>query len=544
MRPKTLFAAPLALLFASALPAQNVFHGNGIPSAYVENTPGIVGGQLVLRFGSPTTPLPFSMLSLSDGVGPVFIPHPLFGNIGLNVLSPAYVALGFGLDPAGDGVVTIPLSPGFQTATPPLFLNALTIEGPLLSISKTVRLEWSNANAWEPIAPLGSARQLHTATPLGSGPRDNVTEVLITGGATNSFVVPLPIASAELYSPLTRSTSALPSLALPRACHRAVQLLDGRILIAGGATTGGVVTATCELFDPATQTFAPGPSMTAPRAGHAITLLDDGRVLVSGGVADWQNTATAFIAALNTAQDTAEVLDPAATAWTPLPVMASKRLGHSQTKLLDGRVLVASGIRGGYGGAFFSNGQIPQYTSSCEIYDPVTNTFALTSPLTHSLPFSTFTFIGRAFHGASLLPNGTVLVTGGFVAQQGGGGWANDDTIPVPYCSVWDPAAGTWSEVAALPVPAAFHGQAPHRNGAIVCGGFAGFLTSLATTAQCLLHDGTMVTPLANLGTDGASGLAQPCAAHSLTPLYDGTFLVYGGGVWPNTLGSGWVYTP
>jgi hypothetical protein len=541
------FVPALAVLLPLALPAQNVFHGNGIPSAYVQNSPAVLGQQLTFRFGSPTTALPVALLAISDGIGPVVVPHPLFGTIGLDVLSPAYLAIGFALDAVGDATVNVPLPPGFlPPSAPPLFAHAATVEGQAFSISKTVRIDWANADGWEATAPLVAVRQLHTATPLASGPRDNVTEVLLTGGATNSFVVPVPIDTAELFSPLTRTTTSLPTLSLPRASHRAVRLPDGRVLITGGVTTGGLVTATCEFFDQLTHAFVPAPSMNAPRAGHALTLLDDGRVLASGGVSDWRNTATAFIAALNTAQQTAEVFDPVANTWTPLPNMAAKRLGHSQTKLADGRVLVVSGIRGGYTGAFFSNGQIPQYTSTCEVFDPVTNTFAPTGSLTAVNPTlpSAFTFVGRAFHGASLLPSGNVLVTGGFVAQQGGGGWANDDTIPVAWCSVWNATAGAWSQVASLPAPAAFHGHEPFRTGAIVCGGFTAGLTQLLTTAQTVFHDGATVTVLGNLGVDGAAGTAQPRGAHSLTPLHDGTFFVAGGGVWPGTLGSGWVYTP
>ncbi|HEX5051283.1 MAG TPA: kelch repeat-containing protein [Planctomycetota bacterium] len=542
---KSLLVPGFACLVPMALAAQNPFHGNGIPSAYVENTPARVGGTLTLAFGSPTTPFPAAFLGVSDGVGPVLIPG--LGNIGLDLLSPNYFAIGFTTNASGHVSTTIPIGPGINATTPPLFLHAATLEAGGLSISKTIRLEFANPNGWETVAPLGTARQVHTATPLGTGPRDNVTEVLICGGATQSFVVPLPIATAELFSPLTRSTTPLPNLSMPRAAHAAVRLNDGRVLVAGGTTTGGFVTATCEFFDPTTLTFSPAPSMSAPRAGHAMTLLDDGRVLVTGGVADWQNAGVAFIAALNTAQNTAEVFDPATNAWTSLPVMASKRLGHRQTKLQDGRVLVVSGIRGGYGGANpWGGGQVPQYTTSCELFDPITNTFTATGALSHTVQILTLvqTFNGRAFHGQSLLPSGEVLVTGGFLAEIYNGGTNNDETIVVGFCDVWNPSTGLWSQRADLPAPAAFQGQIPYGNGALVSGGFSGALTNLSVTAQTVLHDGNAVTPLANIGVDGVSGLASARGAHTLTPLSDGTFLVYGGGVWPNTLGDGFVFTP
>lgn len=536
----------LAFLLPTALAAQNPFHGNGIPSAYVENTPARVGGTLTLGFGSPTTPVPAAFLGISDGIGPVFIPG--FGNIGLDILSPNYFGVGFSTNLAGHGFTNIPLGPGITATTPPLFVHAATLEANALSISKTIRLEFANPNGWEAVAPLADPRQLHTATPLGNGPRDNVTEVLICGGALNSFMVPTPIASAELYSPLTRSTTPLPGMSLPRSAHRAVRLDNGRVLVTGGVTTGGLATATCEFFDPATQSFIAAPPMSTPRAGHAMTLLADGRVLVSGGITSWVNVATQFISQVNTAQDTAEVFDPTSNSWSALPNMASKRLGHSQTRLLDGRVLIVSGIFGGYTGAnpWGTNAQIARYTTSCELFDPTTNTFNATGALTHvdGVPPFALTYNGRAYHGASVLPSGNVLLTGGFVAQVYNGGSNNDDTIATAFCDVWNVATGTWSVTAPLSIAAAFHGHEPLGNGALISGGITNPLTNLPPTAQTVLHDGSTVTALAGIGLDNGGGTAEPRGPATLTPLYDGSFLIYGGGAWPNTLGTGLVYTP
>ena len=49
---------------------------------------------------------------------------------------------------------------------------------------------------------------------------------------------------------------------------------------------------------------------------------------------------------------------------------------------------------------------------------------------------------------------------------------------------------------------------------------------------------------LQHVGTDNGAGTAAPRATHTCTPLHDGTFLIYGGGLWPATLADGWVYTP
>lgn len=71
-----------------------------------------------------------------------------------------------------------------------------------------------------------------------------------------------------------------------RGDSRAVQLRDGRVLIAGGRVATGdeaTPTSTADLYDPATNTWLELPPMPEPRAGGAAVLLDDGSVLVVGG---------------------------------------------------------------------------------------------------------------------------------------------------------------------------------------------------------------------------------------------------------------------
>src|SRR5262245_41883635 len=168
-----------ATLLACSVPAQNVFHCNGIPSAFLDNTPARVGQQLVLHLGSPSAPGGLGVLALAGGVGPVTIPG--LGQVGLDVANPFFAALTVFLDAQGNATLTLPLSPSLGNAASPAFCGAALSFEPnqQLSISKTVRIEWADADGWEAVAPLGAARQLHTATALGSGPRDNTTEVLV-----------------------------------------------------------------------------------------------------------------------------------------------------------------------------------------------------------------------------------------------------------------------------------------------------------------------------------------------------------------------------
>jgi phage gp45-like len=120
-----------------------------------------------------------------------------------------------------------------------------------------------------------AARSEHTATLLLNG------QVLVAGGANGA--ANLNYASAELFDPSRRTFSATGTMAAPRYGHTAVLLPSGKVLVVGGATDSGVVVSSAELYDPATGTFTKTDSMTVPRYGHTATLLADGKTLIAGG---------------------------------------------------------------------------------------------------------------------------------------------------------------------------------------------------------------------------------------------------------------------
>jgi|KBSMisStandDraft_5_1062788.scaffolds.fasta_scaffold60638_1 hypothetical protein len=100
------------------------------------------------------------------------------------------------------------------------------------------------------------------------------------------------IADAELYNPATRTFASTGSMAAPRVWHSLTLLPSGMVLAAGGETescTGSGCffagsLATAELYDPAAGAFVPAGSMAAARETHTATLLKDGKVLIAGGV--------------------------------------------------------------------------------------------------------------------------------------------------------------------------------------------------------------------------------------------------------------------
>jgi hypothetical protein len=519
-----LYLASAMVTMIPVAPAQNICEGNGLGNAYLTTTPAIIGGQLRITLGSPTAPNGLGVLSISGGYGPIVHPHPLIGPVCLDITSGAYAVLLAFLDAAGDSQIVLNL-PG-DPATfgySPLFANGLTLENNIFSISKTVRVQWEFSNSYRELPAMDEIRAMHSATAFEAGPRDNRTGVLVAGGGQGNLISPVPSALTQVFDSLTRSWRTGPTMALPRAAHRAVRLLDGRILITGGMvpaaapSLGGPATANCEIYDPATNALSPTGAMLAGRMGHALSLLADGRVLASGGFADWTDAGPNFVARLGTVQNTTEIWNPATGTWSAGPTMASVRAGHSQTALPDGRLLVAGGVNGGtnlpnpLGGLL----QVPTFTADCELFDPATNTFAPTAPLV--LP--------RGFHGASLLTGGRVLVTGG-AANIG----AYGEAAATNSCAVWQ--AGIWAATAILPTGVAFHTQVVHpRTGAaLIHGGFVGNFQNLQGTTTAVLHDGATVTTLATIGSNpGVAQTAQETGTHAACVMHDGTVLLTGG---------------
>ncbi len=192
------------------------------------------------------------------------------------------------------------------------------------------------ANAWSAPRTLPvAARSRHTATLLASG------QVLIAGGFDIVAGVLTPLATTELYDPVThvdtatatdgtvtttitgKDFTAATPMAAPHDGHSATRLPDGRVLVAGGGTT------LSELYDPATATWTTQGATGALHAGHAAVLLASGQVLVVGGT--------------QSAQPAAERFDPATGLWSPAGSMQVLRANPVAARLPDGSVLACGG---------------------------------------------------------------------------------------------------------------------------------------------------------------------------------------------------------
>jgi hypothetical protein len=129
---------------------------------------------------------------------------------------------------------------------------------------------------FQPTGAMHHARVGQTATLLNNG------KVLIAGGKGESLT-----ASAELYDPRTGTFTETGSLITARYKHTAGLLPGGRVLIAGGSNehdwTGKLSSA--EVYDPATGKFSQASAMNFARFKLPDTAvqLADGKLLVAGG---------------------------------------------------------------------------------------------------------------------------------------------------------------------------------------------------------------------------------------------------------------------
>lgn len=247
-------------------------------------------------------------------------------------------------------------------------------------------------HALSPVLKMNVPRAAHTATLLADG------RVLLAGGFRAAGTREIPIASAEIYDPVTNTFIPTGDMNESRTGHTATLLPNGNVLIAGGWNEGGR-TATAELYNPHTDRFSRAGALMSPRAGHTATRLDSGKVLIAGGES-----------ARRAPQLTAEIYDPTTGRFSPSGSLNVGRLAHTATLLQDGRVLFVGG-----------NPSDGEPVNSVEIYDPASGEFKPTGSLS----------VVRHKHAAVLLNDGNVLVIGGSDGRDWQGQYASVELYDV-----------------------------------------------------------------------------------------------------------------
>jgi hypothetical protein len=362
-------------------------------------------------------------------------------------------------------------------------INAASLlpDGRVLISGGADSFAWNSADIFDPTSgniatvTMNAGRLAHSSTLLPNG------KVLLAGGSTSSA----PLASAELFDPATNSfTPVSGTLTVARDRHRATLLPSGVVLITGGGTHGNTPLASTEYYSPAsgeTGSFTADTSMATARHSHAAVLLPSGKVLVAGG----ENSG------VGSRVDVVELYDPVAVPPTPIPhiLMTHDRAAHTSTLLSDGRVLLVGGR--------YKPATTVISAGSGEIFDPQNGLFSPTTSMS----------TGRAFHTATLLPSGKVLVTGG----------VDGSNAYLASAELYDPATGYFHPTGSMTTPRADHRATLLASGKVL-------ITGGTNTETAELYD-----PVRGTFTLTSGSMSAPRFYHTATLLRNGTVLIVGG---------------
>lgn len=244
--------------------------------------------------------------------------------------------------------------------------------------------------------------------------------------------------TAELFDPITGTWSDTGSMQQARAGAAAVTLTDGRVLVVGSGSyavdrLSDDVFSAAEVFDPRTGRFSPVGSL--PAVGHdaiaamgirlpdsdgepwsigTLVALPDGGALLVGRTRRWRDAAGHPLAEVTrtlrfdawtgswtmVGSPWASAFDADQGRWLATP--GAQRQAAFVARLADGRVLIAGGTTGDV------------VTTSAEIFLPATGEIVRATDMPE----------GRADGDAVPLPDGSVMLVGGYASDRAFAGTA------------------------------------------------------------------------------------------------------------------------
>ncbi len=180
----------------------------------------------------------------------------------------------------------------------------------------------------------------------------------------------------------------------------------------------------------------------------------------------------------------------ASTGWLSTASMHTPRQGHTATLLANGMVLVSGGR---------TNLDTNGIAATAEVYDPATSTWSTTGSMA----------LARAFHTATRLMDGSVLVVGG----SGNNGTSAS-------AEIYHPTTRVWTSGGVLLTPRVFHTATLLPDGTVLVAG--------GTDGSGFLASAEVYNPGTNMWAATGS-MTTEREYHTATLLSNGTVLIVGG---------------
>jgi galactose oxidase-like protein/Kelch motif protein len=279
---------------------------------------------------------------------------------------------------------------------------------------------------------------------------------------------------ARLWNPTSGVFTSAPATVTNIFCAGHCRLADGRVFVAGGHNGPHHGLPDANIFDPGTRTWTSVAPMASGRWYPTNTLLPDGRVLVTSGEIDCNGCVVPI----------PEIYDPQTGTWTQLTAASQSFPYYPHMYVLpDGRLLAAATAEDaivsrvlnlatqtwsvvdpnpvdGGSSAMYAPGKIVKSGTSFDPDTPTvpsaTNTYVLdmNAPVPAWRETQPMVF-PRTYHNMTLLPDGTVLVTGGGTTTNAIG--VDNAVLPA---ELWSPATETWTTMASMQNPRLYHSNA------------------------------------------------------------------------------------
>ncbi|HVU05664.1 MAG TPA: kelch repeat-containing protein [Polyangiaceae bacterium] len=322
--------------------------------------------------------------------------------------------------------------------------------------SKTAELWDPGTGTFAATGSMTDARAFHVAARLSTD------AVLVTGGAGATAA----LGTTELYETSAGKFRAVASLITARRAPAIAPSGTG-VVVAGGTDAAGAATDAAETFDVGTEKWTDIGRLTNKRLGAVGGMLPPSSPVVVGGSTS------------DTVGDLASVERLSGTSWAGAPSLSQARREFDAAVLDSGALLVAGGYQG----------STKKALADAEVYQSSTGSFVKVGALATA----------RADHRLTALANGAAIVTGGTTrnAQGAVSGYLKS-------AELYDPDGKTWSALPDLVGARAYHTATLLADGRVLVAGGAAAATGSLDTAEVLSLDANGVACTA--GASCASG--------------------------------------